>query len=116
MADIIFLHHLKLDVKIGTYQWEQRILQPIIFDIELFTNTRLAAQSHLLTDTLDYADLAICLQDFVSTKAFLLLETLAEESASFILNQYRPDGIRLKLSKPGAIPFAKEVGIIIERP
>lgn len=46
---------------------------------------------------------------------FQLVETLAEKVAELILNEFQVPWVRLKLSKPGAIRGAKDVGILIER-
>jgi dihydroneopterin aldolase len=115
MADIIAIRDLKLEAFIGIYPWEQRIKQPLIFNLQLETDTRKAATSALLTDTIDYAALTQHITKFMSQRSFPLLEMLAEEISKLILDTYNVAKIRLQISKPGALANAKEVEIIIER-
>ncbi len=115
-ADIIYIHHLKIDASIGNFEWEQRIKQPIIFDIEMTTDIRPAAKSTKLVDTIDYTVLVKRLADFVASKSFLLLETLAEEVAALILTEFNTSHVRLKVSKAAILSNAKDVGVMIARP
>lgn len=116
MSDIIFINNLKIFACIGIFEWEQRILQPLVFDLELTTDIRLAAASGKLTDTIDYAFLAVRLEEFIKSKVFFLLETLAEEVAQLILKEFKPQKVRLRVGKLAILPNAKEAGIVIERP
>lgn len=116
MPDIIFLHGLKIYAQIGDYEWEQRIKQPLLFDIELTADIATAAKTDSLKDTVNYATVAQRLTDFISNKPFLLLECLAEEVASLILQEFKVSRIKLKVSKPAILANVKEAGVIIERP
>lgn len=49
------------------------------------------------------------------TRAFLLVERVAEEVAELIMTRFAVPWIRIRLTKPGAVPQAKGVGVIIER-
>lgn len=115
-SDIIYIRELKVLAQIGILEWEQRIKQPILFDIEMATDIRLAAKSKKLMDTIDYSILPVRLVDFIANKSFLLLETLAEEVAALILLEFKPSRVRLQVSKFAILPNAKEAGMIIERP
>ena len=53
--------------------------------------------------------------NFVEDSSFQLQETLAEEIASLVKNNYGVKSIRLRISKPGAIRGSKDVGLIITR-
>lgn len=114
-SDIIYIRNLKIFARIGNFAWEQHILQPVIFDIEMTTDIRSAAQSELLADTIDYANLVKRLENFIATKAFSLLERLAEETAQLILTEFKTQHVRLKVSKYAILPNAIEAGIILER-
>jgi dihydroneopterin aldolase len=43
------------------------------------------------------------------------LERVAEEVAELLLNKFNSPWVRIKLSKPGAVARATNVGVIIER-
>lgn len=114
-TDIIYLRELKIYAQIGHFEWEQRIKQPVIFNIELTTDVSKAAKSSNLDDSIDYVILAKRVEDFVTSKAFHLLENLVEEVAALILEEFRISSVRIGVSKFAILPNAKEAGIIIER-
>ncbi len=114
-SDIIYIRELKILASVGYFEWEQRIKQPILLDIEMKTDIRCAAKSLKLTDTIDYSVLAQRLKDFIAEKSFLLLETLAEECAALILSEFKTTHVRLRVSKFAILPNARDSGIIIER-
>jgi dihydroneopterin aldolase len=46
---------------------------------------------------------------------FLLVETMAEEVAQLVMQEFGVRWLRLRLGKPGAIRGARDVGVLIER-
>lgn len=113
--DIIFLSDLKIETIIGIYDWERETKQTIGIDLEMATDIRKAAEHDHIDHTLDYKSVAKRLISFVETSEFQLVETLAEEITQIVLNEFQVPWVRLKLSKPGAIRGARDVGILIER-
>ena len=113
--DIIFLSELRIDTVIGIFDWERRIKQTVIFDVEMAADIRKAAASDSIEDTLDYKAVAKRIIQFVEESEFQLVETLAESVAQMILAEFNVPWLRLKLNKTGAIRGAKDVGILIER-
>lgn len=115
MMDIIYINDLRIDTTIGVYAWEQAITQKLSIDIEIAANFSAAADSDDIADTLNYAALAASLEQFIGSQKFKLLETLAQATANFIQQQFNPAWLRLKINKSGAVPNARQVGVIIER-
>jgi 7,8-dihydroneopterin aldolase/epimerase/oxygenase len=113
--DIIYLSQLKLNTLIGIYEWERQAKRVIFVDLELATDTRAAAATDQLANTLDYGALAQRLTKVAENSEFFLIETLAERLANLILQEFHVPWLRLKLSKRGAVPTADDVGLIIER-
>ncbi len=113
--DIIFLRELKIETIIGVFDWERKIKQTVILDLEMATDIRKAASTDQLEDTLNYKAVAKRLIDFVSHSEFQLVETLAERITEIVLTEFSVPWIRLQLNKKGAIRSAQDVGIIIER-
>lgn len=113
--DIIFLNDLRVDAVIGIYDWERRIKQTIVFDMEMGTDIRKAAASDTIDDTLNYKAVAKRVIEFVEGSEFQLVETLAERVAQLILDEFAVPWLRLKLNKVGAVRYARDVGVIIER-
>lgn len=113
--DIIFLADLRIDTVIGIFDWERRIKQTVIFDVEMAADIKKAAASDSIDDTLDYKAVAKRIIQFVEESEFQLVETLAENVAQLILSEFKVPWVRLKLNKTGAIRGASGVGIQIER-
>jgi dihydroneopterin aldolase len=113
--DIVFIEELRVDTVIGVYDWERNIRQTVVLDLEMGFDNRIPAASDRIADTLDYKRVAKRLVAFVETSSFELVETLAERCAEIVLREFGVSWLRLKLSKPGAVSAAKNVGVCIER-
>jgi dihydroneopterin aldolase len=113
--DIIYLHDLRIDTVIGVFDWERRIRQTVILDLEMAADIRRAAASDDLADTLNYKAVAKRLIDFVGHSDFQLVETLAERVAELVLQEFAVPWLRLRVNKQGAVRGARDVGVIIER-
>jgi dihydroneopterin aldolase len=114
-ADRIFLHGLTTDCIIGFIDWERRVKQTVVLDIELPVDCRRAAQSDDVADTLDYKKVAKRVLAFVETSEFHLVETLAHRLALVLLGEFALPWVRISLNKPGAIRHSRDVGVVIER-
>ncbi len=115
MTDKVFIEALEIETLIGIYDWERRIRQSLLFDIEMTFDNRKPAASDDIADTLNYKAVSKRLIEYVSASSFGLVETLAERCAEIILTEFAVSHVRLKLSKPGAVRGARAVGVIIER-
>src|SRR5690606_5650003 len=113
--DKVFIEGLEIEALIGIYDWERRIRQPLVFDLEMAFDNRGPAASDAISDTLDYKAVSKRLIEFVSASSFQLVEALAEQCAMLVLREFRVEWLRLKLRKPGAVRGARAVGVEIER-
>jgi len=113
--DIIFLSELRVEAVIGIFDWERKIKQAVVFDIEMGADIKKAASSDHIDDTLNYKAVSKRVTEFVEASEFQLVETLAEKVAQLIMDEFNVPWLRLKLNKTGAIRGARGVGIIIER-
>ena len=113
--DIIFLRNLRIETVIGIFDWERKVKQTVFFDLEMACDIQKAAASDQIDDTLDYKSLSSAIIDFVEKSNFQLVETLAEKVAELILNDFKVPWVKLTLNKKGALRYADDVGIIIER-
>ena len=68
-----------------------------------------------IDDALDYKAIGKRLITFIEGSEFQLVETLAENVAQLVLNEFSVPWLKLRLSKPGALRGARDVGVIIER-
>ena len=113
--DKIFLRELKVDTIIGIWDWERKIRQTIVIDLEMSADIAKAAATDDINDTLDYKGVAKRVQQFVADSSFQLVETLAERIAGVVRDEFDVDWVRVQVHKPGAIRGSRDVGIDIER-
>ncbi len=113
--DIIFLKDLKIETVVGIYDWERKVKQTVILDLEMATDVKKAASTDKIEDALDYKAIAKRLISFVGESEFELVETLAERVSEIILIEFDVSWLRLSLNKIGAIRGARDVGVVIER-
>jgi dihydroneopterin aldolase len=113
--DKVFIEALEIDAVIGIYDWERTIRQPVQLDVEMEFDNRVPAASDKIEDTLDYKAVSKRLIQFVGDSSYGLVETLAENCARIIVEEFGVKHVRLKLSKLGAVRGARAVGVVIER-
>ena len=113
--DIIYLNELKIETVIGIWDWERKIKQEVVIDLEMGADIARAAETDHIDDTLNYKAVAKRLISFVGDSEFQLVETLAERVAGIILNEFEVPWVKVKINKRGAIRGARDVGVIIER-
>lgn len=113
--DIIFLSELKVDTIIGIWEWERRIRQTVVIDLEMSADIAKAAATDEVSDTLNYKSVAKRVQGFVADSSFQLVETMAERIAAIIREEFGVAWVRVRVNKPGAIRGSKAVGVLIER-
>jgi len=115
LLDITFLHGLKVDCIIGIWDWERRMRQTIVIDLDMASNVKKAADSDNIKDAVDYKAVSKRLQEFVGRSEFQLVETLAERVAEIVIDEFAVPWVRVRINKKGAVSNAGDVGIIIER-
>ena len=113
--DKIFLNDLKIDTVIGVFDWERQIKQTLQFDIEMDYDIRPAAASDDIADTLDYGTIAQAVVSFVEHSDYQLIETLAEDLARLLLNEFSIPNITLSVTKPVKLYGQNYAKIVIER-
>jgi dihydroneopterin aldolase len=114
-ADLVFIRELQVNTIIGVYDWEREVRQTVVLDLEMVSDNKRAAASDNIDDALNYAAVSSRLVEFIENSQFQLIETMAEQVAAVVLNEFKVPWLRLRLCKPGAVAQAKDVGILIER-
>ena len=113
--DVIFLKELQVETIIGVFEWEKRIKQTVLIDIEVFTEINAAAASDQLADTIDYKKISKRIKEFAESRTFNLIETLAKNIADMLIGEFDVRRTRVTVSKPRAIRGSKTVGVIVHR-
>jgi 7,8-dihydroneopterin aldolase/epimerase/oxygenase len=114
-GDRIFLRGLQVECLIGFIEWERRIKQTVVIDIELPVDCARAAETDDVTNTVDYKRVAKRIIAFVEASEFKLVETLAHRVAMIVIEEFQLAWVRLSVNKPGAIRGSRDVGVSIER-
>ena len=113
--DTIFLTDLRIETVVGIWEWERKIRQTVSIDLEMGADVATAAAHDDIEHTLNYKAVSKRIQSFVGESAFQLVETMAEKIANLILTEFEVPWVRVKVSKPGAIRGARDVGVRIYR-
>lgn len=113
--DIVYIRDLRIDTIIGIYDWERQVKQTVSLDVEMATDIRQAAATDDIQFALNYKAVSKRLITYVENRNALLVETLAEEITQLIRDEFKVPWLRLRVSKPGAVSGARDVGLVIER-
>ncbi|RUO60498.1 dihydroneopterin aldolase [Pseudidiomarina insulisalsae] len=113
--DKVFVKGLRTQAFIGVYDWEHEQSQPLIFDLTMAWDQRAAAATDDIADALDYDTLSKAVIKLVEARPRQLIETVAEEVAALILNEFKVTEVTVRLEKPEAVDAAQTVGVEITR-
>ncbi|MGD0574335.1 MAG: dihydroneopterin aldolase [Anaerolineales bacterium] len=115
MPDEIHIRDLQLRAIIGLSEEERRDRQEVLINLILYTDTRRAASADSIDQAVNYRTLTKRVIALVEGSHFYLVEKLASEIASVCLQSPGVERVRVSVEKPGALRFARSVGVIIER-
>lgn len=113
--DKIIIRDLLARGIIGVDEWERESPQDILINIEMFTDLHQAGISDNLGDTISYSSTAMEIQHHAESVGRFTVEALAEDIANICLENSRVMRVNVRVEKPGAVRFAKSVGVDIER-
>lgn len=113
--DILFIEQLTVMAYIGINDWEKNCLQKLIFDLQLSCNTDFFLDNRNIISYVDYTHVNQVILNLVGQKHFYLIEDVANLIANTLMKKFCIEWIRVKVSKPGAIHNAFNVGVCIER-
>jgi len=117
VTDRIVLTGLRVFGRHGVFDFERAEGQDFVIDVELELDTRVAAASDELDDTVDYGALATGLAQVIEGEPVNLIETLAERLADVCLRDKRVSAATVTVHKPLApIPLSfGDVAVSIRR-
>ena len=115
MKDTIYIRDLRVETIIGIFGWEREVRQQISMDLDLEFDVSVPGKSDSIEDTLDYKKITKSLIAFIESSEYKLIEALGEGIVDHLKSKFGIKKVKLRLSKPGALRFSKDVGIMIER-
>lgn len=113
--DKVFIKDLLVRGIIGIRDWEREKAQDILINVTVFTDMRRAAETDNINDCVDYSTLAKKIQLHAETAECLTVEALANDLVKICLEQNGVQKAIVSVEKPGAVRFAKSVGVEVER-
>jgi FolB domain-containing protein len=113
--DKIIIKDLLLRGIIGINDDERVNQQDILINIVMYADTRSAGVSDRIADAINYRTITKRIIGHVEGSSNYLVEKLVADIAQIILTEYPVDRVVVRVEKPGALRFAKSVGIEIDR-
>lgn len=115
VQDRILIRDLLVRTVIGINDWEREHKQDVLINLDLDVDTREAADSDDVDHTLNYRTLTKRILELAEESSFFLVEKLAGEIARVAVTEFGAERVRVRVEKPGALRFARSVGVEIER-
>ncbi len=115
MADRIEIKDLLLRAVIGINDDERRDRQDVLINVTLYADTRPAGESDDIADAVNYRTITKGIINLVEGSHFYLVEKMAAEIANLSLLDPGVERVQVSVEKPGALRFARSVGVTIER-
>jgi FolB domain-containing protein len=113
--DQVHIKDLLLRGIIGINDWEREKRQDILINITLFGDLRSAGISDQIEDCINYRTIAKKVIKHVEESTRFTVEALAADIAKLCLQEKGVIRVRVRVEKPGALRFARSVGVEIER-
>ncbi|MCL5428688.1 MAG: dihydroneopterin aldolase [Chloroflexi bacterium] len=113
--DKILIKDLLVRGIIGINDWERENPQDILINIEIEADLSEAGASDNIEDSINYRTLTKRVIAHAESANRLTVEALAADLAAICLEEPGAQKVRVRVEKPGALRFAKSVGVEIER-
>lgn len=115
MTDRVLIRDLHLRTIIGIKEDERKNKQDVIINITLYGDLTAAAQSDDIADTINYRTITKAVIALVEGSDFFLVEKMSHEIARLCFDDPRVQAVDVTVEKPGAVRFARSVGVTIHR-
>ncbi len=116
MTDQILISDLRVRCIIGVNEDERRERQDVLISLALSADLGKAGRSDRFEDAVDYRAIKKEIVVMAENSSFHLVEALAEAIAELCLKRPGVLQVKVRVDKPGALRFARSVGVEITRP
>lgn len=113
--DKIHIRDIELKCIIGINDEERKVMQNVLINITLHTNLSLAGNTDNINCTVNYKAVKQRILGLVENSRYFLVEALAENIARECLSFDKVEQVDVLVEKPGALRFARTVGVEISR-
>jgi dihydroneopterin aldolase/D-erythro-7,8-dihydroneopterin triphosphate epimerase len=114
-ADTIQIKDLLVRTIIGINEEERHNKQDVVINMTLYTDHTAAGASDDIADTVNYKTIAKQTIKLVEESQFYLVEKMAQEIVTLCLADSRVQRAVVTVEKPGALRFARSVGVTVDR-
>lgn len=111
----ILIKDLFLRCIIGVNEFERKDKQDVLISVAIWTNLAQAVETDDIDKAVDYKEINKNVISLVENSKFFLIESLAEKIATVCLQNERVRKVKVTVEKPGALRFARSVGVEIIR-
>ena len=111
----IFIHDLRVETKIGVYEWERHLPQTIRIDLEFGLPSARPFASGDFADVVDYAAVVERIKALAANNPHPLVERFAESVAQLVLVEFGAPSVKVRVAKLAPLPGVRELGVMIER-
>src|SRR5438270_12883345 len=113
--DSIVIADFRCSTRIGVYDWEREVEQPVLINLEIALPSAQPCASDDLADALDYAKVVARLRELLAQHPHHLLERLAEAIAHLVLDEFHAPAVNVSLAKIAPLPGVKTIAIRLQR-
>ena len=113
--DRLHIKDLLLRCVVGVNDEERRDKQDVIINITLYVDLAVPCRSDRIEETVDYKAIKKRVIGMIESSSFFLVEALAEAIAAICLESVMVEAVDVSVEKPGALRFARSVGVEITR-
>jgi dihydroneopterin aldolase len=113
--DKIFINDLRIETRIGVYEWEQHLAQPLLINLEFALPSAEPFASDRFADVVDYAQVVRRLQAFAADHPHKLVERFAEAIAEILRGEFGAPWAKVSVAKIAPIAGVRQIGVAIER-
>ena len=114
-SDKILIKDLLLRCIIGVNEFERKEKQDVVINVAIWSDLAEAVKSDDIRKAVDYKKITKDIISLVEKSEFFLVETLAEKIAQNCLKHDKVKKVKVTVEKPGALRFARSVGVEIVR-
>ncbi len=115
MLDQIHIRDLLLRCIVGINEHERTQKQDVVVNVEMWVNVSEAVRSDDVSKTVDYKEVNKQIIAAVEGSSYFLIESLASRIADVCLANSKVRKVRVEVDKPGALRFARSVGVELTR-
>lgn len=113
--DCIYIKDLLVRTIIGVNDWEREKKQDVLINLTLYSELSAAGRSDSIEETINYRTITKKVIKHVETSELFTIEALAQDIADICLADRRVNRAVVQVEKPGALRFARSVGVEIDR-